>query len=62
MNSDYLSDKEKIKLMAKIELSRRSFWHFCKLSVPKFYKDDRKYLKRICNEFQTFYDTNEFMF
>jgi hypothetical protein len=60
MNSGDLSDKEKIKLLAKIELSRRSFWHFCKLSVPSFYSDDKPYLKKICNEFQKFYETNEY--
>ena len=33
----------------------RSFWFFCQTKIPKFYKDDRKYLKILCDTLQVFY-------
>lgn len=44
---------------AKIELSRRFFFDYCNLMMPKFYKRDRKYLLEVCNEFQSFLDDDE---
>lgn len=46
---------EALQYQAKLELGRRDFWEFCKLKAPDFYKEDRAYLKHICNELQEFY-------
>lgn len=50
---------DKIAIGAKIELSRRFFFDYCNLMMPKFYKRDRKYLLEVCNEFQSFLNDNE---
>lgn len=52
-------DKELIKLGAKIELARREFFFYCQLKAPDFYKGNRKYLIKLCNEFQGFLNTDE---
>ena len=39
-----------------IELARREFWEYCKLLAPDFYKEDRKFLKDKCREYQDFYE------
>lgn len=45
---------------AKRELAfrkaRKDFWTFCKILHPTFYKDDRHYLKTLCNTMQDFYE------
>ena len=47
---------------AKIEKSKRSFWQYCKTIYPNFYKEDRTYLKELCDMLQQFYfDDTEFM-
>ena len=50
---------EVIKREAQLSLARKDFWEFCKLKAPDFYKDDRQYLKRFCNELQDFYYSND---
>lgn len=52
-------DKAMIKLHAKIELAKREFFYFCNLKAPDFYKSDRKYLVDLCNDLQSFYESNE---
>lgn len=49
-------DRELIRLEAKKELARRSFWDYCKLRASDFYKEDRLYLKELCNRLQAFYE------
>ena len=49
----------KIKNQLKCELARREFWDYCKLMAPKFYKENRIYLKTICTELQEFYESDE---
>lgn len=44
---------------AKCELSRRSFWYYCKTKAPDFYKEDREYLKNQCNELQDFLNSDD---
>lgn len=52
----------KIKNQIKCELARREFWEYCKVTNPSFYKEDRQYLKDLCNSLQEFYyDDVEFM-
>ena len=55
-----MKSKEYLKLLAKIELSRNEFWYFCRTVCPSFYKEERKYLKELCYQFQRFYETNEY--
>ena len=50
---------DKIAIGAKIELSKRFFFDYCNLMMPKFYKRDRKYLIEVCNEFQSFLNDDE---
>ncbi|PQC70826.1 terminase [Enterococcus faecalis] len=50
---------DKIVLGAKLELSRRYFWDYCKLMASDFYKQDREYLKELCDDLQEFiYDSD----
>jgi predicted phage terminase large subunit-like protein len=39
----------------KRELARKSFWEYCKLIAPSFYKEGRDYLKTFCNDLEAFY-------
>lgn len=41
-----------------IKKARRDFWSFCCLLYPEFYKDDRLYLKDLCQTLQAFYSGN----
>lgn len=54
-----LTDNKIIQLGARIELARRSFFDYCRLKAPDFYKPDRKFLVDLCNEFQNFLDSDE---
>jgi predicted phage terminase large subunit-like protein len=49
--------------LLRLELARRSFWEYCKLMLPVQYKDDRPWLKKMCDSMQAFWeqDTNKFM-
>ena len=40
----------------KLRVARRSFWEFCKLLHPDFYKEDRQYLKDYCQMLQDLYE------
>ena len=50
---------EAIKKEASLELARRDFFHFCKLMMPKFYRDNREYLKHMCEQMQEFYNSDD---
>lgn len=54
-----LRDNKIIQLGARIELARRSFFDYCRLKAPDFYKPERKFLVDLCNEFQNFLDSDE---
>lgn len=45
---------EYIRKQARCELSRRFFWDYCQTISPDFYRDDRAYLKDICEQIQAF--------
>lgn len=47
-------DMEFIKLEARKELARRDFWEYCKFFSPKFYKENRLFLKDLCYRLQSF--------
>lgn len=46
--------REAIKLQAKIELARREFWQYCKLTSPDFYSNDRTFLHDLADRLQWF--------
>ena len=56
-----LTKEQKLK---KLQLLRRkaiiqsktTFWAFCKTIAPDFYKEDRTYLKDLCNTLQNIYE------
>lgn len=52
-------NKDVIIKQAKLELARREFFYYCHLMAPDFYKSDREYLVTLCNELQSFFDSNE---
>lgn len=52
-------NKTMIAMGAKIELARRSFFDYCRLKAPDFYKPDRKFLVELCGEFQSFIESDE---
>nr|DAL80229.1 MAG TPA: Terminase [Caudoviricetes sp.] len=52
-------DRETIIRGAKIELAKREFFFYCNLKAPDFYKEDRKYLVELCNDFQDFIQSDD---
>lgn len=52
MNSDII-------YQARLALARKDFWEYCKLIAPDFYKEDRAYLKDMCYQLQSFYESTE---
>lgn len=50
---------EYVREQARLELARRSFWNYCKLTAPDFYKENRLFLKDMCNQLQDFYESND---
>lgn len=44
---------------ARLELARRDFWEYCKLTAADFYTDERHYLNDLCNTFQNFYESDK---
>ena len=45
---------EEIRQQARIELARREFWDYCKLTSPDFYKEERHFLKDLAETLQWF--------
>lgn len=43
-------------LQARLSLARKSFFDYCNLMTPKFYKYERQYLVDLCNDMQSFKD------
>lgn len=48
-----------VRKQAKMELARRNLWDYCQLTNPQFYKDDRFYLKNMCDSIQKFFNQDE---
>ena len=57
--SDGISPKKKGKFRNKIKQAEKSFFAFCCLKAPDFYKPKREYLKKLCGEMQAFYEDKE---
>ena len=51
--------KEELKKQARLELARRDFFEYCKLTASDFYKEERNFLKDLCYQLQNFYKSNE---
>ncbi len=51
--------KEELIRQARLELARRDFFAYCELTASDFYKEDREYLKDLCNQLQDFYNSEE---
>ena len=51
--------KEELIRQARLELSRRDFFEYCKLTASDFYKEDRKFLRDVCFQLQNFYESDE---
>jgi predicted phage terminase large subunit-like protein len=43
----------------RIELARRNFWEFCKVRLPKIYKEEKPWLKDLCTSMQDFWQQDE---
>lgn len=56
MNNDV---REKIKKQARLELARRDFFEYSKLTASDFYKEKRVFLKDLCYQLQDFYKSDE---
>lgn len=52
-------DIKLLKRQAKLELARRDFGYYCNLRAPKFYKNSRKYLKKLTRELQNFLESTD---
>ena len=52
-------DRELLKYYARMELSRREFWEYCKFTSPDFYSDDRFFLKDLAEHLQWFVEEAE---
>ena len=52
-------DKAEIIRGAQCELARRDLFYYCQLRAPKFYTDDRVYLRQLCDAFQEFSESND---
>lgn len=52
-------DRKALARLAKIELSKRDFWEYCKFVAPDFYKEERPFLKDLCESLQAFYESDE---
>lgn len=50
---------ELVKQEAKKELARRYFYDYCQYRYPELYKDDRLFLKILCDSIQTFVQQND---
>lgn len=44
---------------AKLELARRDFWYYCKLTAGDFYTDKRPFLQDLCDQLQDFVESDE---
>lgn len=48
-----------VRWQAKLELARRSIWEYSKLRHKDFYKENRVYLKTMCDEIQKFVEQKD---
>ena len=51
--------RTKLRTRARIKLAQEWFFGYCNLKAPDFYKNDRIYLKILCNTLQEFVSSNK---
>jgi len=56
MNNDI---REELKKQARLELARRDFFEYCKLTASDFYKEERGFLKDLCYQLKDIYKSDE---
>jgi len=44
---------------ARKALARKDFFEYCHLKAPKFYKRDREFLIKFCNDLQDFLESDD---
>jgi len=49
-----MMNKDILKFYARMELSRRSFWEYCKFTSPDFYSEERVFLHDLAEKLQWF--------
>ena len=49
-----LEQKKTLKLLARIKLARMSFYEFCRAIDPKFFTEDKTYLRDLCEKLEYF--------
>lgn len=59
MTPAFLDDALPAAWREDIQQARCDFFAFCHLRNPKFFKPERKYLVRLCREFQDFYESDD---
>lgn len=52
-------NRDQIKRFAKMELSRREFWQYCKFTSPDFYTEERLFLHDMASRLQFFIEEAE---
>lgn len=52
-------DRPESQRRLEILLARKDFWSFCKLMMPKFYKEEREYLYEFCSSLQNFVENSD---
>lgn len=53
---------ELLKRFARIELARREFWQYCKLTSPEFYNEKRPFLHDLSDKLQWFIEESDSQF
>ena len=51
--------KQELQKQARLELARRDFFEYCRLTAGDFYKEDRKFLYQMSNDLQEFYQSTD---
>ena len=54
-----MNNREIARIGAKVELARRHLYDYCKLTNPQFYKEDREYLKVMCDDIEKFLNQDD---
>lgn len=49
-----MMNRELLKYYGRLELSKRSFWEYCKFTSPDFYTEDRVFLRDLAEKLQWF--------
>lgn len=56
LTDDELLELEELVRLEEIDSAKESLWDFCRVLSPEFYKEDREYLKILCETLQSLYE------